>query len=44
MSNFDNEEFETFLAEAELIHSKVKALSTNQMSPQEFDHLEAARK
>ena len=39
MSHFDNEDLETFLAEAELVHDKVKALSTNQMSPQEFDKL-----
>jgi hypothetical protein len=34
MNNFDTEDLETFLIEAELTNQKVKALAENRLSPE----------
>lgn len=39
MNNFDADDAEAFLIEAELVHQKVKALAENRMTPEEFDKL-----
>lgn len=35
--NYNSEQLQTFLIEAELINQKVKALAQNKMSTEEFD-------